>query len=454
MASGALTEFLDDRERVLRAVSAACRVPPGSSEWNRGVFSLPDCPAALRAKFSASLSDTPEADERMFLCHPERMCNADPFHGDATGHSMWFMNRWASLTAHSPSQAPEFREPMYIPAWVDEFDGNRGWEETLGKANGFGARGGAITRPSGKWVFDYVVHPDGWELLNLAHDRAHDRAMGLIRSGELGKSCLDPGGLKRLFAEECCLVALAVLVKSDPCVLGNANVCVCCSDDIVKPDGWIPVDSLPCPPPRCFVFASYRVEPPPKAAVSGESKWLEVNRWCCAPTTVAFYGFSCWDVVSKCPFVKRGRRTFIHVPVRAMHSMDLLDGYFECGRRGVLYPALVDDCKPDRECPWPCRMCMDLNRKSVPVFSELQADDVMKAAFVAVDRASEWHEKRRYGRTASDVRKARRSSRSKWAKEARKAISRRNAEERARKWLDRGDPGKCAEILRRVRQGQ
>lgn len=436
----ARSEFLEDRRRILEAVSAASRVPPGSSEWNRGVLSLPECPRALRTEYAGIVGGIPYGAEMKYLESPYALTCPDPF-------ETALFRRWALLTAMPDGQSACLRDPQYVPPWAE---GNGEALATAREATSVSIENGSPTRPSGEWVFDLVSRDDGWSVLDEAHALSHWKAETMLLEGE-GRGVLEDSGSARGMAESVAESGLSRLAGVDFSSLREAGLAVSASEGLQSSDGWIPVKFLPAGA-TAVVFCSYRVEPPPKTAESGEGGWLEVNRWCCAPTTVAFLGFACMDVVLKCPVVRRGRAAFVHVPPGAMHPMRMLGGYLECARdRGIRMPEPGGVVDTPHRTPWPCRMCMALPRSWA---RDREGAMGIDGIFRDVDRASEWYERKATGRTMADVRKSRSARRKAWKAMSSRAMKVARETARARRWLEKGDPGKAAEIMKRVRQGQ
>lgn len=438
-SADARLEFLCDRVRILEAVSAASRVPPGSSEWNRGVLSLPECPKALRAEYAAIVGGVSHGEEAKYLESPRALTCPDPFDTAA-------FRRWALLTAMPDGQSACVREPQYVPPWADG-DGNREALGTVREATSVSVEDGSPTRPSGEWVFDLVSRDDGWAVLEEAHALSHRKAEAMLLDGE-GGGVLEDSGAARCMAESVAESGLSRLAGVGLPSLREAGLAVSASEGLGSAGGWIPVKRLPAGA-TAVVFCSYRVEPPPKTAESGEGGWLEVNRWCCAPTTVAFLGFACMDVVLKCPVVRRGRASFVHVPPGAMHPMRMLGGYLGCARdRGIRMqePGGVMDT-PHRT-PWPCRMCMALPRSWA---RDREGAMGLSGIFRDVDRASEWHERKATGRTMSDVRKSRSARRKAWKDMSARAMRVARETARARRWLERGDQERYRAAMAGVR---
>ena len=441
-------DFLEDRKDLLGRLAETLAVPEGSCEWNRGPWSNPKAPKALRRRGEDELCVLMPMREASLLHDPKQHVHANPFAND--GKCMW---QWALTTAHSLTQYVEPSEIMPSIPWGRR---NESWECTL---NDMVPRmdGESVMRPEGKWVFDFASHPNGWDLMKKAHGFTHGMVENGLRGGIMRKEILEPRGMAMLFAQECARVALSV--KMGLPRTSETRVLFCVTNGPKR--YWrIPLEQLPVPGSWCVVFAFVRIEPHPKSMSFHDSsekvKWLEVNRWCCSPCIVSFAGFLCPDVVLKCPVVKSqsGKSLFVAVPPEAMHPMGCFRSFVDLAtmsESGIFNGmSLPGDLMP----PWPCKSCMAMNMQVDGTPGRDDDEAAVKAfdgkVYEAIDKASEWYEAVR-GSAMSLARKTRKRARSEWSHRMRDAMACANLTARARSWLVKGDPDKAARLMAAAR---
>lgn len=252
-------------------------------------------------------------------------------------------------------------------------------------------------RPQGPFIFDMVMDPRGWDILEGAHALAH--RVGDIKPKERKKTMLNVSSTR--FHTQRFLVQLLV------CRAYGLPMDVICLDEGIKglpdirqygieiksssyfrtPVLRVPVDGSEAARPdetMALINASVFIEPHPHGFTTSTGNWKEVNRWACNPTVVMISGWELMDVVAHQALCSadpddKGEPVCYGMSPVDLQSPDTFWAYLRYASMHKGMPAVdnqrywyVDDWLDSTDYkaavseapPLPCRDCMRINMRS------------------------------------------------------------------------------------------
>lgn len=277
---------------------------------------------------------------------------------------------------------------------------NTEWtENTLPSLNRVGriSEGGDFIRPSGNHIFDLMSSEYGWKMLECAHMLAHKA--GDVVEASKSKSPYVYGSLNKLL--------VTYLFKLSVCMEYGMPIDIDMSDDDKDTNdmfdryGIIPSVSTQLRAPSlsiecatsnmlipdksvCVLVGGVHIEPHPYSVTMNKDKWLEINKWSCAPTIVVDAGWELVDVISHMPLASsnpmNGKLPICYsMPTVSLNGMNLFDKFLECAKseRGeckadnIRYWNVIDYLDSEKfysdlmaSPVWPCNKCIRMNMKS------------------------------------------------------------------------------------------
>ena len=306
---------------------------------------------------------------------------------------------------------------------------------------------GLITRPKGNFIFDLVSFNHGWKILELSHALAHIAGDPENVAKKHNKYSI--GMMSNTFMEYVFKVCASIKfhIPIDVMMCGydkNTNdgfdkygIKTCVSSKIRNPIALVDAIGKDSPEPDktvAILCGGIRIEPQPHGATDeGNGKWLELNRWSCEPTVVAFAGWVPVDVLERSPFVPYKKSAYYAVRPQAFEPIKTFNEIIEQAKNTVgeavpdnnrywMVEDLIDPKNDDKfyklishSPPLPCMECSKLNAmtEGAPERPSISPDDfggeeewdkwfgrIMKYIDMA-EKATIYHEYRVYGSTAA-----------------------------------------------------
>jgi len=367
------------------------------------------------------------------LCNPDTSSDSPSFPFDEQDYpyidaiddnvSVNTRKRWRTVNAADLVHENPFKDSEYVPGWPCVWDACIGIPAVKMRGNTVYlqknlpvvrtindtwqnktmidlSRIGRMTptseyvRPKGAWLLDYMTDDDGWKLLELAHMLAH-RAEDpeVIARRTKPYTYGQNGSLFQLFVFKvfmCRKFGLPIDVDMS-CedaetqdMFDKYGIVASVNTKLRDPVLKIPASGQGCLVPGkdiCVVSGSVHIEPTPHSAAVGTDRWLEMNRWSCEPTIVAFAGWELVDVVTHAPLVSAvpGGRPYYALQPCALQCSDSFCHFIASAEevRGKCIPDskrywLVDEYIKSEEFskalmespPIPCKRCFQLNMMS------------------------------------------------------------------------------------------
>lgn len=246
---------------------------------------------------------------------PQQLIPVNPFEPSQIrkhGLRLWDAVAGIPSSAHRPDQIVATR--MLTPTRnTNEF-----WQQQMLPALGRVGRltpDGDFLRPKGPWIFDMMLDPLGWKMVEGAHALAHRVAE--MKPRETKKKMLYAGGthfhMQRFLAQMCVCRAYGLpldVLCLDEGKPGTPDVAqygieIKSSSYFRTPVLKLPAMNREAPRPDetlAVVTTGVFIEPHPHGFTNDTQTWKEINRWACTPSVVIVAGWELMDVISHQPF--------------------------------------------------------------------------------------------------------------------------------------------------------